>query len=157
MGVSDGGFRIGDSKVVESRESADGKVVRRCRVSPDGKHRFTTYERIEKPTLIVRKRNGKKEAFDREKLLSAARRSVGKFFDSELEVDAVVGKVEDSIFARGEDEVESAEIGEAMLDVLAEVNEVAFVRFASVFREFTSLEDFMEIIKSRKKKNVSKS
>jgi transcriptional repressor NrdR len=107
---------------------------------------------VERPTIIVRKRNGGKELFDRAKLLMAAKRSVGKFFQTELEVEEVVGRVEDLIFALGEEEIDSKEIGEAMLDVLAEVNEVAFVRFASVFREFTSLDDFMEIIKERRKR-----
>ena len=147
-----GGFRIGNSRVVETRESPDGQIIRRRRVSADGEQKFTTYERVERPTIIVRKRNGGKELFDRAKLLSAAKRSVGKFFESELEVEEVVGRVEDLIFARGEEEIDSKEIGEAMLDVLAEVNEVAFVRFASVFREFTSLDDFMEIIRERRKK-----
>ena len=146
------GFRIGDSKVVESRESPDGMLIRRRRVSLDGKYRFTTYERVEKPALIVKKRSGGKELFDRDKLLSAARRSVGKFFASELAVEEVVNRVEDMVYDLGTAEVSSVAIGEAMLDVLSEVNEVAFVRFASVFREFKSLDEFEKIIRERRKK-----
>jgi len=118
----------------------------------DGKYRFTTYERVEKPALIVRKRSGGKELFDRDKLLAATRRSVGKFFSSELEVDDVVNRVEDMVYDLGIAEVSSVAIGEAVLNVLAEVNEVAFVRFASVFREFRSLDEFEKIIKDRRKK-----
>ena len=144
-------FKIGDSKVLESRETVDGKMIRRRRESPDG-HRFTTYERIEMPPLTVTKRSGNKEIYDRDKLLLAVRRSVGKFFNSELEVEDVVSKASDILYSYGTDEVTSKQIGEAVLDVLAAVNEVAYVRFASVFREFKTLEDFENILKEQKKK-----
>lgn len=144
-------FRIGDSKVLESRETGDGRLIRRRRESPDGR-RFTTYERIEMPPLTVTKRSGNKEIYDRDKLLLAVRRSVGKFFKSELEVEDVVSKASDILYSYGTDEITSKQIGEAVLDVLAEVNEVAYVRFASVFREFKTLEDFEDILKEQKKK-----
>ena len=144
-------FRIGDSKVLESRETVDGTMIRRRRESADG-HRFTTYERIEMPPLTVLKRSGNKEIFDRDKLLLAVRRSVGKFFDSELEVEEVVNRVSDILYSYGVDQITSKQIGEAILDVLAEVNEVAYVRFASVFREFKTLEDFEDILKEQKNK-----
>lgn len=144
-------FRIGDSKVLESRETVDGTMIRRRRESADG-HRFTTYERIEMPPLTVLKRSGNKEIFDRDKLLMAVRRSVGKFFDSELEVEEVVNRVSDILYGYNIDQVTSKQIGEAILDVLAEVNEVAYVRFASVFREFKTLEDFEDILKEQKNK-----
>ncbi len=144
-------FRIGDSKVLESRETIDGHAIRRRRESNDGR-RFTTYERIEMPSLTVLKRSGNKEIFDRDKLLLAVRRSVGKFFNSELEVEEVVNKVTDILYSHGVEEITSKQIGEAILDVLAEVNEVAYVRFASVFREFKTLEDFENILKEQKRK-----
>lgn len=144
-------FRIGDSKVLESRETVDGKMIRRRRESEDG-HRFTTYERIEMPPLTVLKRSGNKEIFDRDKLLLGVRRSVGKFFDSELEVEDVVNRASDILYGYGADQITSKQIGEAILDVLAEVNEVAYVRFASVFREFKTLEDFEDILKEQKNK-----
>ncbi|OYX42567.1 transcriptional repressor, partial [Candidatus Saccharibacteria bacterium 32-49-12] len=78
-------IRIGDSRVIESREVSDGVTIRRRRETPDGQ-RFTTYERIEKPNLAVVKRDGTRELFDREKLSIAIKRSVGKFFGSEVEV-----------------------------------------------------------------------
>lgn len=144
-------FRIGNSKVLESRETVDGTMVRRRRESSDG-HRFTTYERIEMPQLTVTKRSGNKEIYNRDKLLLAVKRSVGKFFNSELEVEDVVNKASDILYNYGTDQITSKQIGEAVLDVLADVNEVAYVRFASVFREFKTLDDFEKILKEQKKK-----
>ncbi|MBQ3469978.1 transcriptional repressor NrdR [Candidatus Saccharibacteria bacterium] len=150
------GIKIGDSKVLESRETTDGTMIRRRRVTADGKHRFTTYERIEMPTIMVRKRSGNREEFDRDKLITSVKRSVGKFFNSSLEVEEVVDKVTNRIYEIGKEEVTSKEIGQVTLDVLAEVNEVAYVRFASVFREFTSLSEFEQIIKEQKHKKEGK-
>lgn len=150
----DGRIRIGDSKVLESRETIDGTMIRRRRESKDG-HRFTTYERIEMPQLTVVKRSGNKEIFDRDKLLLAVKRSVGKFFNSELEIEDVVNRASEILYSYGTDRITSKQIGEAVLDVLAEVNEVAYVRFASVFREFKTLEDFETILKEQKAKRGS--
>ena len=150
--MSAGRVQIGDSKVLESRETADGTMIRRRRISSDGKTRFTTYERIELPDLTVIKSSGRKEAFDRDKLFSAVKNSVGKFFDSELEVEEVVSRVSDVLFDLGKDEIPSHRIGEAILDVLAEINEVAYVRFASVFHEFKTLDDFEKILRRQKEK-----
>ncbi|MBQ9018245.1 transcriptional repressor NrdR [Candidatus Saccharibacteria bacterium] len=144
-------FRIGDSKVLESRETVDGTMIRRRREAADG-HRFTTYERIEMPPLTVLKRSGNKEIYDRDKLLLAVKRSVGKFMSSELEVEDVVTRASDKLYSLGTDQITSTQIGEAVLDVLAEINEVAYVRFASVFREFKTLEDFENILKEQKQK-----
>lgn len=141
--------RIGDSKVLESRETDDGTTIRRRRVSADG-HRFTTYERIELPQLYVRKRSGNREVFDRDKLATAVKRSVGKFLGSELEVEEVVGDVEKLLRRAGDDEGTSMQVGNAALDVLAERNEVAYVRFASVFLDFTTLDDFERILRERR-------
>ncbi|MBQ6127778.1 transcriptional repressor NrdR [Candidatus Saccharibacteria bacterium] len=149
-------IKIGDSKVLESREAMDGTMIRRRRVTSDGKIRFTTYERIEMPTIMVRKRSGNREEFDRDKLITSVKRSVGKFFNSSLEVEEVVDKVMDRIYDLGAEEVTSKQIGELTLDVLAEVNEVAYVRFASVFQEFTSLAEFEQIIKEQKQKKEGK-
>ena len=144
-------FSIGNSKVLESRETGDGRLIRRRRESPDG-HRFTTYERVELPQLTVIKRSGNKEIYDPDKLLLAVKRSVGKFFNSELEIEDVVSRASDILYSYNTDRITSKQIGEAVLDVLAEVNEVAYVRFASVFREFKTLEDFENILKEQKRK-----
>ena len=144
-------FRIGDSKVLESRETVDGTMIRRRRESSDGR-RFTTYERIEMPQLTVLKRSGNKEIFDRDKLLLAIKRSVGKFFNSELELEEVVNKVVDILYSYNTDQISSKQVGEAVLEVLAKVNEVAYVRYASVFLEFKTLDDFENILKEQNKK-----
>lgn len=143
---------IGDSRVIESREVSDGVAIRRRRESPDGK-RFTTYERIEKPNLAVIKKSGNRELFDRSKLLSAVHQSVGKFFKSDEEVDSIVSAVEDALYARGESDVESKVIGEFVLNELAGQNEVAYVRFASVYFDFKTLDEFEEILAQRRELN----
>jgi transcriptional repressor NrdR len=145
-----GSYKIGDSRVIESRESADGVTIRRRREAPDGK-RFTTYERIERPNLAVVKKDGTRELFDRDKLATAIHRSVGKFFSSELEVEQIINHVEDAIYDIGESEVSSRQIGDIVLDELAVRNEVAYVRFASVYHEFKTLDEFEEILKQRRK------
>ena len=144
-------LNIGDSRVLESREVGDGKTIRRRRETTDGR-RFTTYERIEKPNLAIVKRDAARELYDREKLATAIRRSVGKFFTSEVEIAEIVDKVEDSLYSLGDSEVSSRRIGEFVLDELADRNEVAYVRFASVYREFKTLDDFKEILDSRQKR-----
>lgn len=144
-------YKIGDSRVIESREAADGMTIRRRRESLDGKTRFTTYERIERPNLAVKKKDGAHELFDRDKLATAVKRSVGKFFTSELEVEEIINNVEDKLYDLGEAEVTSRQIGDLVLDELAVRNEVAYVRFASVYHEFKTLDEFEEILKQRRK------
>ena len=143
-------INIGDSRVIESREVGDGVTIRRRRETPDGQ-RFTTYERIEKPNLAVIKKDGTRELYDRDKLTTAIRRSVGKFFSSEIEIEEIVNDVEDNLYALGESEVGSKAIGELVLDELAKRNEVAYVRFASVYHEFKTLDEFESILASRRK------
>ncbi|MDB5165366.1 MAG: transcriptional repressor [Candidatus Saccharibacteria bacterium] len=138
-------YDIGDSRVIESREGADGKTIRRRRETPDGK-RFTTYERVEKPNLAVVKKNGGRELFDREKLSNAVTVSVGKFFTSEVEIEQIVDNVEEAVYGLGDNEVTSKQIGKFVLEELRLKNEVAYVRFASVYYEFKTLDEFREIL-----------
>ena len=147
-------YKIGDSRVIESREGSDGISIRRRRESPDGK-RFTTYERIEKPNLAIIKKDGSRELYDRDKLLTAVRRSVGKFFESEMEIDHIISQVEENLYALGENEIPSRKVGELVLDELLERNEVAYVRFASVYHEFKTLDQFVEAITAAKGKKQS--
>jgi len=140
--------KIGDSRVVESREVGDGVTIRRRRESPDGT-RFTTYERIEKPNLAVIKKDGDRELFDRDKLATAIKRSVGKFFSSEVEVEEMIDEIEEGLYNLGDNEITSRQIGDKVLDELATRNEVAYVRFASVYHEFKTLEDFVKILEQR--------
>lgn len=143
-------YDLSNSRVIESREGADGKTIRRRRESPDGT-RFTTYERVEKPNLAVIKKDGSRELYDRDKLSTAVKRSVGKFFESELEVESIIDNVEDALYGLGEPEILSSQIGDKVLDELALENEVAYVRFASVYREFKTLDDFLKILEERRK------
>jgi transcriptional repressor NrdR len=142
-------YKIGDSRVVESREVSDGITIRRRRETPDGK-RFTTYERIEKPNLAVIKKDNVRELFDRDKLATAIKRSVGKFFSSEVEVEEIINTIEDALYELGENEITSRQIGDKVLDELAKRNEVAYVRFASVYHEFKTLDDFVKILEQRR-------
>jgi transcriptional repressor NrdR len=141
-------YNIGDSRVIESREVSDGVTIRRRRESPDGK-RFTTYERVERPNLAVIKKNGDRELFDRDKLAIAVKRSVGKFFSSEVEVEEMIDEIEDALYAIGENEITSKQIGDKVLDELVVRNEVAYVRFASVYYKFKTLDDFVKILEQR--------
>ena len=102
--------------------------------------------------MTVKKRSGNREVFDRDKLRGAVKRSVGKFFNSEFEIEDVVNSVTAKMYALDRDEVESHEIGQAILDGLAEKNEVAYVRFASVFLQFKTLDEFESIIREQRKK-----
>ena len=144
-------YKIGDTRVIESREVGDGITIRRRRETLDGKHRFTTYERIEKPNLAVIKKDGSRELFDREKLATAIKRSVGKFFSSEVEVEEIIDNVENALYELGESEIFSRQIGDKVLDELAVSNEVAYVRFASVYHEFKTLDEFEAILAQRRK------
>lgn len=141
--------KIGDSRVIESREVSDGVTIRRRREAPDGT-RFTTYERIEKPNLAVVKKNGVRELYDRDKLSIAIKRSVGKFFSSEVEVEEMIDVIEEALYDLGENEITSKQIGDKVLDELALRNEVAYVRFASVYKEFKTLDDFVQILDERR-------
>ncbi len=147
---------IGDSRVIESREVSDGVTIRRRREAPDGT-RFTTYERIEKPNLAIVKKDGSRELYDRDKLATAIKRSVGKFFTSEVEVEEMIDDIENGLYDLGENEITSKQIGDKVLDELAARNEVAYVRFASVYQEFKTLDDFVKILEERRhQKNTAK-
>jgi len=143
-------YKIGDSRVIESREGADGVTIRRRRETPDGR-RFTTYERIERPNLAIVKKNNARELYDREKMAGAIRRSVGKFFNSEVEVEMMINEIEDKLYDFGENEITSRQIGDTVLDELAQRSEVAYVRFASVYHDFKTLDDFVKILEQRRK------
>lgn len=135
-----------DSKVIESREAGEGDSIRRRRECLACEYRYTTYERVERPNLAIRKKNGERELFDRHKLSAAILRSVGKFLRSDIEIEEIVSSVEDELYALGTSEVTSMQIGDLVLEELARRNEVAYVRFASVYRNFSSLEEFEKAI-----------
>lgn len=136
-----------NSKVIESREAGDGISIRRRRECLQCQHRYTTYERIERPNLAIVKKDGDRELFDRDKLFRAIHRSVGKFFNSDIEIEEMVARVEDKLYGLGSQEVPSRQVGEFVLEELGARNKVAYVRFASVYQEFKSLEEFEEVLK----------
>jgi transcriptional repressor NrdR len=131
-----------DSKVIESRDVADGKAIRRRRECTACQYRFTTYERLERPQLIVIKNNGARELFSREKLLVGLYRACEKTSVTSVELEQLVDRLEDKLYAGGENEIASSTIGQYVMDELAELNEVAYVRFASVYRRFKDLAGF---------------
>ncbi|MDQ3123908.1 MAG: transcriptional regulator NrdR [bacterium] len=133
---------LADTKVIESRDVAEGKAIRRRRECTDCQHRFTTYERLERPQLIVIKNNGAQELFSREKLLAGLYRACEKTNVNSVELEQVVGRIEDKLYESGETEIASHKIGQYVMDELALVNEVAYVRFASVYRRFKDIAGF---------------
>jgi transcriptional repressor NrdR len=133
-----------DIKVIESRDVAEGQAIRRRRMCNGCGHRFTTYERLERPQLIIIKNDGKRELFNRTKLLAGLYRACEKTPVSSLELEKVVDTIEQELYACGEQEVRSTRIGEMVMDQLAKLNEVAYVRFASVYRRFKDIASFEE-------------
>lgn len=131
-----------DTKVIESRDAADGQVIRRRRTCSQCKYRFTTYERIERPQLIVVKHNGSRELFRREKLLAGLYRACEKTPVTSLQLERLVSSIEDQLHACGENEIQSNVIGKLVMEELARLNEVAYVRFASVYRRFKDIASF---------------
>jgi transcriptional repressor NrdR len=133
-----------DTKVIESREAADGQAIRRRRACTQCGYRFTTYERIERPQLIVIKNDGTRELFNREKLLAGLYRACEKTAVTNLQLERLVSDIEQDLYACGEPEVPSNKVGEMVMDRLAKLNEVAYVRFASVYRRFKDIAGFEE-------------
>lgn len=131
-----------ETKVIESRDVADGSAIRRRRECLKCEHRFTTYERLERPHLIIVKKSGVREMFDREKLLAGISRSCDKTPVTSLQVEELVARIEQQLYAKGESEISSSCIGELVMEGLAKLNEVAYVRFASVYRHFKDIESF---------------
>lgn len=132
-----------DSRVIETRSAEEGRVNRRRRECPDCQSRFTTYERLEeKKYLWVVKKDGRREAFDREKLLRGLQRACDKLPVSLERLEEAVASVEAEIRASGQGEIATSVLGDRVSDVLKNINKVAYVRFASVYREFTDIASF---------------
>lgn len=131
-----------DIKVIESRDVAEGQAIRRRRQCNSCGHRFTTYERLERPQLIVIKNDGTRELFNRTKLLSGLYRACEKTPVTSVELEKVVDAIEQELYACGDQEISSRRVGELVMDQLARLNEVAYVRFASVYRRFKDIKSF---------------
>jgi transcriptional repressor NrdR len=142
-----------DTKVIESRDVNDGETIRRRRACANCQFRFTTYERIERPQIIVIKNNGTRELFSRDKLLAGLYRACEKTPITSLQLERLVADIEQHIYDCGDQETQSAKIGEMVMERLAELDEVAYVRFASVYRRFKDIAGFeRELVQIRKRK-----
>ena len=135
-----------DSRVLESRAAEGGRSVRRRRECLNCEFRFTTYERVEMVPITVIKRNGHREIFNRSKLLHGLSRACEKTELTPSKLEAIVDELELSLQQNNSREITSSEIGELVLGHLKELSEVAYVRFASVYRHFRSVSDFVSTL-----------
>lgn len=136
------------TRVVDSREGVDGRSVRRRRECESCEFRYTTFERIEDSLPMVIKKGGQRESFDRYKILSGLKKACEKRPVSVLEMEDVVKSIEARLLEAGDKEVPSHTIGELLIERLHELDQVAYVRFASVYREFSDAAEFMEALRS---------
>jgi len=136
-----------DNKVIDSRMTKEGNAVRRRRECLLCKHRFTTYERIEGLPLVLIKKDGTRETFDRNKLLAGMQKACEKRNISINTLEEFVDELEQELQEMGEKEIPSSVVGEQVMAKLHELDDVAYVRFASVYREFKDVNDFMSELK----------
>ena len=136
-----------ESKVVDSRSSKEGDSIRRRRECLKCERRYTTYERIEEVAQMVIKKDGRREPFDRWKLKSGLLKACEKRAISLDQVETLIDNVERTLFNSSEHEVSTAAIGEAVMNQLKDLDEVAYVRFASVYRQFRDINEFMAELK----------
>jgi transcriptional repressor NrdR len=137
-----------ESKVIDSRMGATGDVTRRRRECESCARRFTTYERVEEIVPLVVKKDGRREAFDRQKLLMGLRKACDKRAVSLAQLDAILDAVERDLIDTGDKEVSAQRVGEKVMHELRKVDEVAYVRFASVYRSFRDIDEFMTELES---------
>lgn len=143
--------------MIDSREVEGGAEVRRRRECPTCHRRFTTYERYERKPLRVIKKNGTRELFDRKKILNGLMKACEKRPVSSEELERIVDDIERELQEEGYEEVPSSRIGEKVMEKLKALDQVAYVRFASVYREFRDIDQFMEIVLSlSREQNASK-
>lgn len=132
-----------DDKVVDSRASDDSSAIRRRRECLTCGHRFTTFERVDEAPLVVIKTTGRRQPFDRDKVVAGVRAAAKNRPVTVEQIDALATDVEDALRQRG-GEVESTRIGVAVLERLRDIDEVAYLRFASVYKDFTGVDDFAD-------------
>ncbi len=132
-----------DTRVVDSRLGKEGNNIRRRRECIECERRFTTYERVEETLPLVIKKDGRREVFDRQKIISGIQRACEKRPVSIATIEKVVDQMEVSLQESGEKEIAASRIGEAIMEALQSLDEVAYVRFASVYRQFRDINEFM--------------
>jgi transcriptional repressor NrdR len=145
-----------ETKVIESREAGDGQAIRRRRACTECGYRFTTYERLERPQLIVIKNDNTRQLFSREKLLGGLYRAAEKTEVTNVQLERLVSDIEQQLYACGEPEVQSTKIGELVMERLSLLDEVAYVRFASVYRRFKDIASFEKELSEIKDRRSSK-
>lgn len=143
--------RTDNTRVVDSRDINTGDAIRRRRECEACKQRFTTYERYETVAMMVVKKDGRREEFNPVKLRNSLRISLTKRPVSEDQLDALIASIEQKAMALGQKEVHSSKIGEITLTELRKVDEVAYIRFASVYREFRDVDEFADELKALQK------
>ena len=139
-----------DSRVLESRAADAGKSVRRRRECLNCDFRFTTYERVETTPITVLKRSGAKELFNRSKIINGLNRACEKTLIPGSQIEFIVDEIELELHQGIRKEIKTIEIGEMVLTHLKDINEVAYIRFASVYRQFDGINDFMKTLESLK-------
>ena len=137
-----------DSKVVDTRPTEDGAVIRRRRECINCGRRFTTYEKVEELPIMVVKKDGRREPFDSMKILAGVRKACEKRPVSAADQDALVREVEKDVFNLLIDEVGSEQVGEMVMSRLRQLDEISYIRFASVYRQFKDISTFMDELKS---------
>lgn len=144
-----------DNKVIESRDVAEGEAIRRRRQCLSCGYRWTTYERLERPSLVVVKRDGTRQLFSRDKLLKGLQHATEKTTVTNMQLESFVAEIERELYDRGEPEVTSTDVGELIMAGLPKLSEVAYVRFASVYRKFRDISSFeKELSRIRERKTV---
>lgn len=140
-----------DTQVKDSRPSEDGLTIRRRRFCPECNSRFTTFERVHLRELTVLKKNGERRVFDREKIAKSIQMAMRKRpIDADV-VEQVISKIVRELESQGEGEIPSAVIGEMVMEGLKELDKVAYIRFASVYKNFTDAKDFEDFVESLEK------
>jgi transcriptional repressor NrdR len=136
-----------EDKVVDSRTTKEGEAIRRRRECLKCGHRFTTYEYIERVPMMVVKKDGRREEYSREKLMGGLSKACEKRPVSREQIERVIDDIETALFGKFKNEVKSTEIGNLVVDRLQSLDEVAYVRFASVYRQFKDINQFMNEVK----------
>ena len=144
-----------DTKVIESREVSEGIATRRRRECSKCSNRFTTYERIEQPQVVVVKNDGNRELFSREKLLKGLQRATEKTPVTTVDLELLVANIERELQVMSDGEISSKTIGEMVMVSLAKLNEVAYVRFASVYRRFKDITGFEQELARMREKQIT--
>ena len=137
-----------DDKVVDSRTIKEGELIRRRRECLGCTKRFTTYERIEEIPLMVVKKDGRREGFDRSKIVIGLLKACEKRPVGVEQIEDVVDRIEKDINSSAEKEVAAAKVGEMIMEELKNLDEVSYVRFASVYRQFKDINEFMDVLKT---------